>query len=295
MTVVIPTFGREEVLVKTLRAVLRLGPEELIVVDQTLEHERETARFLEEENAKGRIQWVRLSAPSIPGAMNSGLLRARSDLVLFLDDDVEPTESLLVAHEAAHSGKPETWVVVGQILQPVEEPLHLASDAEFRFCSDAPRFIQRAMAGNMSVKRGQAIQVGGFDENFLGAAYMFETEFAGRVLRGGGKIFFEPAASLRHLRALRGGTRSAGSHLCTVSPAHASGAYYHLFLSTGISFRAIFRRLFFSVATRHHLRKPWWIPVTLVAEIRGLCQAAWLFLGGPRLLSAENVRSSAHS
>jgi len=284
VTVVIPTFGREGVLVETVRAVLRLNPEEILVVDQTPAHEPATGHFLSRES--GRIVWIRLPEPSIPRAMNAGLLQARCDLVLFLDDDVEPAENLLAAHESAHRNLPGAWVVVGQILQPGETPRRLAAGEEFQFCSDFPCAIRRAMAGNMSVKRDRALAAGGFDENFLGAAYMFETEFAERVLRCGGGIFFEPTASIRHLRAPRGGTRSHGSHLRTLSPAHSSGAYYHMLLKAGIfgASAPALRRLFSSVATRHHLRNPWWIPATLIAELRGLLQGIALFHKGPQLV-----------
>jgi len=36
------------------------------------------------------------------------------------------------------------------------------------------------------------------------------------------------------------------------------------------------------VATRHHLRRPWWIPLTLIAELRGMAWALALFLRGPK-------------
>ena len=294
MTVVIPTFGREEILVATLRAILRLNPEEIVVVDQTPAHEPPTERFLSGEREAGRIKWIRLAEPSIPVAMNTGLLQARREVVLFLDDDIEPSEDLLTAHEAAHRDQPDAWVVVGQVLQPGERPLRLVPGSRFRFCSDSSASIRHAIACNMSVKRERAVAAGGFDENFLGAAYMFETEFAERVLRCGGRIFFEPSASIRHLRAPRGGTRSHGSHLRTLSPAHASGAYYHMFLTFGMAGAAapVLGRFFSSVTTRHHLRHPWWIPATLIAELRGLLQGILLFRKGPQLLPPTSNRKS---
>lgn len=289
MTVVIPTFGREEVLVATLQAVLRLASGEVIVVDQTLEHEAPTKRFLSALEESQKILWIRLAEPSIPQAMNTGLIKAKSDLVLFLDDDVEPSEGLLITHETAHAAHPDAGVVVGQILQPGEKPRRQPRGEGFRFCSETSGYIHRAMAGNMSVKRSLAMAVGGFDENFIGAAYMFETEFAERMARSGGRIYFEASASLRHLRASSGGTRSSGSHLRTLSPAHSCGAYYYIFLTGGVagSWSSVVQRLFSSVITRHHLRKPWWIPLTLISEIRGTVGALSLIRKGPRLLPAE--------
>ena len=57
----------------------------------------------------------------------------------------------------------------------------------------------------------------------IGFAYRFETEFARRLVTGGGKIRFEPDASIRHLKAERGGTRSAGGHMTSPSPLHGVG------------------------------------------------------------------------
>jgi len=285
-SVVIPTYGREEVLLSTLERVISLGPPEILVIDQTPNHELPTELQLEEWCRAGKILLHRLPEPSIPHAMNQGLLTARSDVVLFLDDDVIPEAGLLEAHARAHRAHIEALAVVGQILQPGEDPVPLGPQEAFRFNSIQETWITKAMAGNMSVKRDRAILAGGFDENFLGAAYMFETEFAERLLRCGGRIFFEPSASIRHLRAPRGGTRSYGSHLRTLSPAHASGAYYHMFLTFGTvgATAPVLRRFFSSVATRHHLRHPWWIPATLIAELRGLLQGIFMFRKGPQLL-----------
>ena len=287
MTIVIPTFRREAVLLRTLEQVLSLSPAEILVVDQTPDHEEETKCALAKLNDNLAIRWIRIDKPSIPRAMNIGLCEALSEIVLFLDDDIIPSCGLLDAHETAHSAHLDADAVVGQVLQPGESPS--PEEAAFRFCSDSPRWISSAMAGNMSVKRSRALAAGGFDENFVGVAYQFETEFAQRLIRCGGRIYFEPRGSIRHLRAERGGTRSYGSHLRTMSPAHAVGAYYHMLVSEvpGRLLWGILQRFRASVTTRHHLLHPWWIPVTLVAEARGLVQALKLKIHGPHLLCSR--------
>ncbi len=295
MTIVIPTFRREEILIQTLDQVLDLRPDEVLVVDQTPHHEEGTDRALAEHDRNRTIRWIRLDKPSIPRAMNTGLLEARNETVLFLDDDIIPSPILLNAHEEAHRTHPDAGAVIGQVLQPGESPTQ--EEKDFRFSSSVPRWIDSAMAGNMSVKRGPAVAAGGFDENFIGVAYQFETEFARRLIRGGGRVFFEPRASIRHLRAERGGTRSYGTHLRTMSPAHAVGDYYHMLVSDGSKppARAILHRLRSSVTTRHHLLHPWWIPMTLVAEIRGILQAIRLRKRGARLLGERELYHSENT
>ena len=289
MTIVIPTFGREAVLLQTIGRALALSPAEILVVDQTPNHEEESVRPLTEWHRTGAIRWIRLAKPSIPHAMNIGLIEAREEVVLFLDDDVIPCPALLGAHAEAHASHPEADAVIGQVLQPGESPAPCGDS--FRFYSESPRWINLAIACNMSVNRNRAIAAGGFDENFIGAAYQFETEFAQRLIRCGGRVYFEPRASIRHLRAERGGTRSYGSHLRTFSPAHAVGDYYHMLLSGGRIHLAkgILRRIRKNVANRHHLLHPWWIPATFIAEIRGLAHAFSLKAHGPRLIAGQTV------
>jgi glycosyltransferase involved in cell wall biosynthesis len=121
LAVIIPTYGREAVLVETIRRVLGLDPppDEILVMDQTPSHGAEVERELERLAEAGAIRWFRLDRASIPHAMNAGLLRARSDIVLFLDDDVIPDRGLVRAHREAHRDSGAT-VIAGQVLQPGE-------------------------------------------------------------------------------------------------------------------------------------------------------------------------------
>lgn len=296
VSIAIPTFGREEVLLDTIRCCLLQAPAagEILVIDQTETHAESTEMALAEWNRIGCIRWLRPTKPSIPAAMNQALLHASRPLVLFLDDDIVPAEEMVAAHAAAH-GAPEVAVVVGQIIQPWQQPVNLVAprsrdrlraDFDFPFHSTCRADLENAMAGHMSVVRDRALEVGGFDENFRGTAYRFETEFARRIRRSGGKIVFEPAASIRHLRSERGGTRVHGNHLASASPIHGVGDYYFA-LQQGVDFdsaRYIGRRLLREVCTRFHLRHPWYIPVKVVGELRALCWAWQLRCSGPALI-----------
>src|SRR5216684_4021894 len=139
-------------------------PEAIIVVDQS----PEPSEALDRWHRLGRLRLIRLDAPSIPHAMNVALLAASTPVVLYLDDDIEPSSGLIAAHERAHA-RSETWAVVGQILQPGEEPHHFEQpedDLEFHFNHDSGCFVANVMAGNLSVKREHAVAIGGFDANF---------------------------------------------------------------------------------------------------------------------------------
>jgi len=296
VTVAIPTFQREKVLVETIEALLRLAdpPDELLVVDQSPRHGEEVGRSLADLDRSGHVTWLRLSRPSIPVAMNAALLKAKGDIVLFLDDDVLPRGELVAAHRRAHSGA-APGVVVGQVLEPGQQPEPLTGGS-FAFRSSVPQPVSEFIGCNVSMDRGLALRVGGFDESFRGAAYRYELEFSARMLDAGGRLWFEPAASVLHLRAPCGGTRRHGSHLTTARPHHAVGEYYYLLRTRPRGWRrAIVRRLVGAVRTRHHLRRPWWIPVTGTAEVGGLIWAALLAARRPGLLPPESRSPERHS
>jgi GT2 family glycosyltransferase len=291
ISVVIPTFCREDVLVDTIEHFLhsKTAPSEIVVVDQTPVHDPKTETILQELQRQQKIRWIRLSEPSIPRAMNVGLREARGNTVLFVDDDIIPGSELVAVHERTQD-EGIANIVAGQVLQPWEQEVDTRNDVPFRFNSNRRRFITGLMAGNFSIKRDVALRLGGFDENFVRAAYRFETEFAERAVASGEKILFEPQATIRHLKEKTGGTRTYGEHLTTWMPAHSVGAYYYFLCSVAIRSRSreILKRLLGTIVTRHHLHRPWWIPVTFIAELLGLFWAVFLTCRRPKLISSTN-------
>jgi len=292
ISVVIPTYKREQVLLDTIRHLLKLQllPSEIIIIDQTGSHEFVTSRTLINLDEQGKISWIRLPYPSITHAMNIGMLEARHDIVLFLDDDIIPGKNLIESHLRAHAEGHN--IVAGQVLQPGEEVLYGDHSGSFRFCSSRRRFVNEFIGCNFSVKRKLGLTLGGFDENFVHVAYRFEKEFADRALAAGTRIFFEPAASIRHLKAQSGGTRAFGKHLKTIKPSHSVGEYYYLMRSRRVRHRLfkMLSRPLRAVRTKHHLRSPWWIPLTLVAEMLGFAWAVSLFLQGPKYVKVESEK-----
>jgi GT2 family glycosyltransferase len=290
ITIAIPTYNRQQIAVETVLRLLPFGAP-IIVVDQT------PAPY--EPLASLPIRLLRLPEPSIPHAMNVAVDAAATDVVLFLDDDVLPSTSLLDAHAAAHRER-DVWAVVGQILQPGERPQHVEQppdDLEFRFHADEGRTVTNVMAGNLSVKRRRFVELGGFDENFVGAAYRFETDFALRVAAAGGKIWFEPQASIDHLKLSTGGLRSYGDHRTSASPFHSAGDYYFALHHRPPLWRYALRRLRANVLTRFHATHPWTIPAKLTGELRGLLLARRLHGSGRRLgmfTSGEDLGTAQH-
>jgi GT2 family glycosyltransferase len=282
ITVAIPTYNRGAILVETIERLLALDPraDEIVIVDQTPAHPPEVAAKLAAWSRDGQIRWERLEKPSVPAAMNHALRIATQPVVLFLDDDLIPAPPLAGEHLRAHGEG--IWAVVGQVLQPGEEPGHFEEgrlhrgalrDLEFPFSHDTAGDVENVMAGNLSVVRERALSIGGFDERFLYAAYRFESDFARRVIAAGGRIRFDPRAQIRHLKLPTGGVRSHGDPRRTAAPTHSAGDYLFAMKHVPAFWRYAARRFRQNVFTRYTLAHPIAIPMKAVAEIRGLILA----------------------
>lgn len=304
LSVIIPTYRREKVLTETIRTLLPMMSKsgaftELLIVDQTEQHEASTQMQLTDWDRKGKIRWITLNPPHITRSMNIGVRMAKGYVVLFLDDDIIPAPALVEEHLNAHYNHPDAWAVVGQVLQPWDNPRsvvytpsggYLTRYLDFPFFSLEGTFVENVMAGNLSVRRDHFIRLDGFDENFTPpVASRFETEFAKRLVLHGGKIWFEPKASIRHLRAATGGTRSKGNHLTSMSPIHGIGDYYYA-LKTANGFermRYMALKPLREVRTKFHFRHPWYIPVKLVGEIRALIRALMIYGTTPKHIAGR--------
>lgn len=304
ISVVIPTYQRAEIVLETINLLSKQShaAKQIIIVDQTqyLEDDASAAK-LQKLNDSGVIIWKRLQHPSIPNAMNTGLIAAVSDYVLFLDDDCSFDMDFLANYaRCIESNSPVA--AVGQVLQPGESPVSLSSgydaasgfseDLRFPFNSNQPHRIANCMAGNLLVNRKIAIQAGGFDCQFEGAAYRFETEFARRLIKyAGEKFLFWPEARINHLKISTGGTRAAvANFLTSASPVHSQGEYYFILRESHGRQRLgwILRRLLGSVKARFYVTRPWWLPFRILGELRGLSAAARKYREGPRLIQPKD-------
>lgn len=280
----IPSYRRGPVLVETLEHVLALepGPDEVLVVDQTRDHEAGVAERLSGWSDAGRLLWLRRERPSIPAAMNAALEAAAAPVVLFLDDDVIPDPDLVSAHARAH-GSPGR-LVAGRVVQPWDDPDAPIAEGE-RTLAGVDEWLRLVIGANLSVDRAAALAVGGFDENFVGTAYRFEADFARRFAAAGGRVRCDPRASLRHLRA-PGGTRAGARGLFRTRLRQARGEYYFWLRAgrPGAAAAALARRPFTAIGESHARSRGADLLGSIPAECLGLVQAAALSLGGPRLI-----------
>jgi GT2 family glycosyltransferase len=297
VSVVVPTYHRERVLIDTLRAVAgQLQPgDELLVIDQTPQHEPATEQDLSDLAARGTIRWFRRHKPHICEAMNAGALLAQGEILLFLDDDVLPLPGLVEGHRAGLSGPDAPPATCGQVLQPWHAgPVSRVADFALHFDSayDTPCDILTLMAGNFAMPREAFLRAGGFDENFFGSCYRLETELSYRIFREfGRKVRFLPGAAIRHLKA-GGGTRTFGEK---DSWRHISGSVGHYYfvlrsLPPGSVFYHAVRRILREPVNRYTLCRPWLIPSLFARELIAFAWAASLVCGGPPRFAKELAR-----
>jgi glycosyltransferase involved in cell wall biosynthesis len=247
ISVIIPTYNREEALRETLVDVLKQDyPQfEVLVVDQTRSHQSETQTYLEELAKTGKITWYRLQWASLPGARNYAVRRSTGDIILFIDDDVQLTESFLKAHasnyiEAGTSTPKNIGAVAGRVFDRmklgdsggdliIEELPPQASDPGIAWYhidlvhTVKPQQVISARGCNMSFRREIFDQHGlHFDERFKGSAVREESDFCLRVRKTGYIIWYDPEANLVHL-----GEEAGGCHDISTRSMQYQITFYH--------------------------------------------------------------------
>jgi GT2 family glycosyltransferase len=216
LSVIIPSLGRERELLDTVRALMaqtRL-PDEIVVVDQNVPPFPSVDRLLA---SLPLVRHVKTPVPGFCLNCNLGLTTASGDIALYLDDDIVP-EPTLVERHLANYADPAIVGVAGRGEQPRgdRDPATIRAVGRFHpwsgkvtgnFNARARADVTSVWGGNMSYRRQALLDVGGFDLGFVGSAYFNEADLSQRVLRHGGRLVFDPLASVRHLQAPAGGCR----------------------------------------------------------------------------------------
>ncbi len=232
VTIIVPTLNRAAVVQATVRQLLDqpFRDYDLWIVDQSDEGDKASNRRFVENAADPRLHYLFSEVRNLPNARNEGLARTRSDIVLFLDDDVIIlAEDFIGAHVRAFAD-PTVGGVVGR---HVERELTMNASTTACHVSWSGRTIfnlfghERTEVGsckgsNMSFRMAAVRQVGGFDRR---TSLLEESDFSTRVRKAGWRLLFEPEAELVHLSTPSGGLRLANV-LATQEQRFRSTAYY---------------------------------------------------------------------
>jgi GT2 family glycosyltransferase len=209
-SIVIPTHTRAHYLEVTLGSVMpeaaRAGAEVLVVSDgpdpATAEVTRRHGATLIELDA----------AAGANAARNAGVKRARSDLLVFIDDDVDAPPGWLDRLLAGVRSAPGYEVVGGPIVAELEGGGPRACGREQPPITTldlgaADRDAALVWSANMAVRRSAFERVGAFDESVRG--HGDEEDWEHRLLAGGGRIRYVADAGLTHRRTAPDATLAA--------------------------------------------------------------------------------------
>ncbi len=208
VSLIIPTYKREELLVDCLQCALNqdFTDYEIIVIDQTKDHQPTTRQFLDAH--ADRLVYIFSDIPSAQRARNLGLQHAKGDVLIVIDDDTTFDTNFLRNHyEAIQSG----WdVVQGRILEPksvvAPHPMWMNNWMKIKgrdTCeTDGP--TNNVTGANFSFSRRVYEKIGGFDERFHGPV-LDDGDFAQRAWRAGFKMRFIAKALAFHHVSEKGG------------------------------------------------------------------------------------------
>jgi glycosyltransferase involved in cell wall biosynthesis/peptidoglycan/xylan/chitin deacetylase (PgdA/CDA1 family) len=202
-SIVIPTYQRRDLVVKTVTALERQEMtdfEVIVVIDGSTDGTGEALRRLEVAFPMTVIEQPNMGRAA---AVNAGARAARGEVLLFLDDDMEAHPRLLGEHEVAL--REGAQVVFGHLALHNESPPNLMSDGIERWARSrlarlsAPgaRFaMDDYVTGQMSVSADVFRAVGGFDVSFTrnGLFGGEDLDFGYRLARTGYRIVFKPEA-----------------------------------------------------------------------------------------------------
>lgn len=210
-SVVVPTHNRAELLGSCLRSVLQQDfsePYEVIIIDDgSTDH---TWSVVEQLRATvGRTVSVRYywqDHLGINAGRNRGAQMAESDLICYVDDDVDAPPGWLAAIVGGARAYPNAGVLGGPIRLRLEGPVPRNCGREQLpevWLDRGPELVwdEVLYGANLTVRKSTWLRLGGFAVSFgIGWAYADDLEFERRVLRSGGHTLYLPDAWLWHRR-----------------------------------------------------------------------------------------------
>ncbi len=207
VTVIIPTHDRRDALACTLRALTRqrfpFSDMEVVVVCDACRDG--TDQMVSAFAAPFALRVVRQPGAGAGAARNAGVAASTGELLLFLDDDVEPTPGLIDAHVRAH-GAARDRMVVGPYppVAPGRLDLYRIQMREwwerqfYTMAQPGHRFTYRdVVSGNLSLHRALFARAGGFDPAIPGAGGE-DWELGVRLFDVGAQLVFAPDALAAH-------------------------------------------------------------------------------------------------
>jgi len=216
--VLICTLDRGVAAARVAEAVLpQLAPDDgLLILDQSVDGWALRAAVARLGDPRCHVRQA--PARGLPAARNHALSITSRPLVIFFDDDVEVAPGCVDAHRAALAD-PGVAGTVGRTVEPTlrwnarpgTNRVGLGGRVRMHLEGEVARDVRGLKGCNMGLRRSAIEHVGGFDEGFVGTAFLEEADLAARLRRAGSRIRYVPDAAVLHRADPTGGVRQGGA------------------------------------------------------------------------------------
>ncbi len=206
LSVVVPSFNRKELIRKTLEGLFHQSCpkshyEIVVIVDGSRDGTYEMLQSLPTEISLRPIFQENRGAGA---ALNRGILEARGEIILCLDDDILASNDLVLQHLSWHEKERgnSRIAVLGHhsfIPSPNQSPLRRFFEEKYqksyqRMTIDPASLRSYDLySGNFSIRKTDISEVGGFNEE-LGRLALWDWELGLRLWAKGIQFLFHPQA-----------------------------------------------------------------------------------------------------
>ncbi len=212
-SVIIPTYNRSDVLIKCIEALNnQTYPSdkfEVIVVDDgsTDDSEIKVKNFV----SNYHLKYIKQSNSGPGAARNKGILEAKGEYVLILNDDAICNPDLLSEHSKVHNSLPNEKISVLGDFPYIEEAqkkpfVYFLENSSLVFAypimEAGRRYNYRFFwTCNLSIRKKVIIEAGMFDEEFR-EPMVEDTELGYRLQKMGYSVFYHPNALAVHYHSM---------------------------------------------------------------------------------------------
>lgn len=236
VSIVIPTFKREESLGRLLQSLAKNIDKrtEILVVEQEENHSEAYRKLAKKLGLS--LRYFFQKQRSTARAMNEGVVQAKGEYILFLDDDVTVTREF-IAHHLKNFTNLRVAATVGRVLTDEQEVEPLCTDTgrvnwlgSFRdgFSSTIRQEVDTVIGCNTMWRKDVYTLLDGIDEQFTGNALRLESDLSLRAKKAGYILLFEPKAQVFHHRTPSGGARKTEGRMQWYRDFFSNETYFFL-------------------------------------------------------------------
>lgn len=216
VTFIICTYNRENYLDDTLKSIFKFNspdsPVDLLIVDNNSEDQTKKAvQQYKQSNENIIVRYVKETQQGLSHARNRGIQEAKAEHIVFLDDDIRATQSLIPAWISFFKNHPDAMAAGGKIHVQFDDPRpqwmshFLLPLLGYHDLGDSPKKYPKnkyPFGGHMGFKKTVFQKIGLFQTDLgrkggsLGAGE--EKELFRRLRKKDHSIFYLPNAFLYH-------------------------------------------------------------------------------------------------